>query len=124
MKALLWLKPNPSVINCEYSYVTGQEQMVYAKNRGALFNPNYKLSYFKYPFPNERLHPTQKPIELIKELILDCSKENDLILDCFNGSGTTTEAANFLNRRFIGIEISPEYCRIAEDRLKQGVLDF
>ena len=52
------------------------------------------------------------------------SKENDLVLDCFLGSGTTAVACKKLNRRFIGIEISPEYCKIANDRLKQGVLNF
>jgi len=121
-KCLIWLKPNPSVINCQHSFVTGQELMVYAKKRNALFNPNFKLSYFKYPFPNQREHPTEKPIELIKELIKDCSKENDLILDPFLGSGTTAVAAKHLKRNFIGIEISPEYCKISRERLRQQIL--
>ena len=121
-KCLVWLKPNPSVINCEYSYVTGQELIVYAKNRNTIFNPNFKLSYFKYPFPNKRDHPTQKPIELIKELIVDCSKENDIILDPFLGSGTTAVACKQLHRNFIGVEISEKYCEIARSRLSQDLL--
>lgn len=121
-KVLLWLKPNPSVINCQHSYVTGQEHIVYAKKSKATFNPNFKLSYFKYPFPSFRWHPTEKPIKLIKELIQDCSNKDDIILDPFIGSGTTAVAAKQLGRKYTGIEISPKYCEIAEQRLRQGVL--
>ena len=67
-------------------------------------------------------HPSQKPIKLIEKLINEYSKENDTILDPFLGSGTTALACQNLNRNFIGIEISPEYCKIAEDRLKQKPL--
>lgn len=71
-----------------------------------------------------RHHPTQKPLALMEFCLQNYSKENDLILDCFLGSGTTAVACKKLNRRFIGIEISSDYCKIAEDRLKQGVLNF
>lgn len=121
-KVLLWLKPNPSVINCQHSYVTGQEHIVYAKNKGALFNPDFKLSYFKYPFPSFRWHPTEKPIDLIKELIIDNSKEEHIVLDPFLGSGTTAVASQNLKRNFIGIEISADYCSIARERLRQKPL--
>ena len=67
----------------------------------------------------ERLHPTQKPTSLYKILITACSNPNDVILDPFLGSGTTAVVAKMMNRRFIGIEISPEYCKIAEERLKK-----
>ena len=50
------------------------------------------------------------------------SNEGDLIYDPFNGSGTTSKSAKNLNRNFIGSEISKEYCKIAEERLKQEVL--
>ena len=63
-------------------------------------------------------HPSQKPIRLIKQLIMEHSKEGDTILDPFIGSGTTAVACKQLKRNFIGIEISPEYCKIAEERLK------
>ena len=52
------------------------------------------------------------------------SKPNDLILDPFLGSGTTAVACKKLNRRFIGIEISEDYVKIANQRLAQGVLNF
>lgn len=73
---------------------------------------------------NLRVHPTQKPLKLFEYLIKTYTEPNDLILDPFLGSGTTAVACKKLNRRYIGIEISPEYCKIAEQRLKQGILDF
>jgi DNA modification methylase len=71
---------------------------------------------------NQALHPTQKPLELIKKLVKVHSNPNDLVLDCFLGSGTTAIACKQLNRRFIGIEISKEYCDIANKRLEQSNL--
>ena len=67
-------------------------------------------------------HPSQKPIQLIKKIVEENSKEGDLILDPFLGSGTTAVACKHLKRNFIGIEISPEYCKIAEQRLRQDLL--
>lgn len=75
------------------------------------------------PWSTERVsHPTQKPIKLIERIIEISSNPNDTILDCFVGSGTTAVAAVNLKRNFIGIDISPEYCEIARNRLRQGVL--
>ena len=62
-------------------------------------------------------HPTIKPLNLVKRHILHSTKPNDIILDCFSGSGTTCVAAKELGRRFIGIEIDPEYHKISLDRL-------
>mgnify|MGYP001570954458 CR=1 FL=1 len=66
-------------------------------------------------------HPTQKPVELMKWCMRN-TKENDIILDPFLGSGTTAVAAKQLGRKYIGIEISEKYCQIARDRLRQEVL--
>ena len=68
---------------------------------------------------NKIQHPTQKPLEIIKILLQKHSKEGDVILDCFMGSGTTAVACKQLNRKFICCEISKEYCDIAKERLKQ-----
>lgn len=63
-------------------------------------------------------HPTQKPTELFGAILNDFSNEGDLILDPFLGSGTTAVACKMLKRNYIGIEISPVYCKIAEERLR------
>jgi len=62
-------------------------------------------------------HPTQKPIALMIWCIQRANMP-DLILDPFCGSGTTCVAAKMLGRRYIGIDISPDYCKIAEERLR------
>ena len=64
------------------------------------------------------VHPTQKPIELIRQLIVNSSNKQDIVLDCYSGSGVVAVACKQLNRNFIGFEISKEYCDIAENRLK------
>ena len=74
-------------------------------------------------FRNNRIgnvngHPTEKPLSLMCWCVKNYSQPNDLILDPFCGSGTTCVAAKMLGRRFIGIDISPEYCEIARDRLR------
>jgi len=66
-----------------------------------------------------RYHPTQKPVGLIKKLLEIYSKQGELIFDPFLGSGTTAVACLSLNRHFIGIELSPEYCEIAKKRIKE-----
>lgn len=75
-------------------------------------------------YEKDRFHPTQKPVELIRALLIDYSKKNDLVLDPFLGSGTTAVACKELGRRFIGIEINPKYCEIAQRRLAQEYFDF
>ena len=61
-------------------------------------------------------HPTQKPIRLLERLITAASKEGDLVLDPFNGSGTTGIVAKKLGRRYIGIEIDDEYLHLTRER--------
>jgi DNA modification methylase len=67
--------------------------------------------------PRKDQHPTEKPVELMARFIKYHTEKNDIVLDPFLGSGTTAVACKLLNRRFIGIEISPEYCKIAQDRV-------
>lgn len=69
-------------------------------------------------------HSATFPESLVGKALEGWSKEGDTILDPFNGTGTTTKVAKQFNRNYIGIEISPKYCKIAEDRLKQQVLGF
>jgi site-specific DNA-methyltransferase (adenine-specific) len=69
-----------------------------------------------------RLHPTQKPLGIMKWCI--GFVKGRLLADPFMGSGTTLEAAKALGRKAIGIEIEERYCEIAANRLRQSVLDF
>jgi site-specific DNA-methyltransferase (adenine-specific) len=71
---------------------------------------------------NDREHPTQKPIELMKYLIKTYSSEGNIVLDFTLGSGTTAVAAKQLGRKCIGIEIEQKYLDIAIERLRQEVL--
>ena len=66
------------------------------------------------------IHPTQKPVELLERLLKICSNENDLVLDCFSGSGTTAIACHNLKRRFICIERDTDYYNASVERLKDA----
>ena len=83
------------------------------------------LRIFTYPVASsdvkgKRVHPTQKPIALLRWCIQQCKSANT-ILDPFMGSGTTLRAAKDLGRKAIGIEIEERYCEIAATRLQQEV---
>ena len=69
-------------------------------------------------------HPAMFPYELATDHIATWSNPGDLVLDPFSGSGTTAKAAKELGRRFLGLEINPEYCAIAERRIAQQVLEL
>ena len=66
-------------------------------------------------------HPTVKPLELVEKLIRNSSSEGEIVLDTFCGSGTTCVACERLNRNYIGIEISPEYCELSEKRINNAL---
>ncbi|NVP18135.1 site-specific DNA-methyltransferase, partial [Candidatus Gracilibacteria bacterium] len=68
---------------------------------------------------NKSLHPTQKPEELLKRIILIGSNEGDIVLDPFNGSGTTTYMAKLLNRQYIGIEKEEKYYNASLKRMEK-----
>lgn len=69
-------------------------------------------------------HPAVFPLALAKDHVASWSNPGDVVLDPFAGSGTTLKAAKELNRRFIGIEINPEYVAICKDRISQDVLQL
>lgn len=81
----------------------------------------YRTNVWKYPGvrasnPNSladlKLHPTVKPVSMVIDAILDCSKPNDIVLDAFAGSGTTLLAAERTKRRACVIELDPHYCDV------------
>ena len=78
-----------------------------------------------YATGTERLgHPAPFPVQLALDCVTTWSNPGDLVLDPFSGSGTTAKAAKELGRRFLGLEINPEYCAIAERRIAQQVLEL
>lgn len=95
---------------------------------GGVRETEYIQEFANYPrsiqrFQNETgLHPTQKPVSLMRYLIETYSNKGDTVLDPFAGSGTTIVATKETGRKGIGIEIDPKYVEIAQDRLKQEVL--
>lgn len=66
-------------------------------------------------------HPTQKPVELLKRIILASTKEGDLVLDPFCGSSTTGIAAVLLNRKYIGIDLEEHYLELSKKRLEEAI---
>jgi len=97
------------------------EFVVHIREKGAYFEGNSELKKKVIQLPTNHStygHPTEKPIEIIYKYLQIGSKEGDIIFDPFIGSGTTGVACQMLNRNYIGCEISPEYCKIAEDRIK------
>ncbi|MEH6575672.1 MAG: DNA methyltransferase [Amphritea sp.] len=70
-----------------------------------------------WAYSGNHLHPTEKSVKVIAPLIESFSQENDLVIDPFCGSGTTAVAAKKLGRRYIGIDLEPEYVNTARGRL-------
>jgi len=130
---LVWHKPNFAGGGKKVYDFTSSYEFILLFHKGKpvkLKNPrdisNEYLSnsdVLKYTQPqsnfkkDKRYHIHQKPLKLIEHLILASTNENNLVLDPFIGSGTTAVVAEKLNRRWIGIEISPEYCEIAKQRI-------
>ena len=103
-ETILWAKKDIKNVKHKFNYSLMREL-----NNGKQMKDVWESSLTK---PSEKKcgkHPTQKPIEILEKIILASTDENDLILDPFNGSGTTGIVANRLNRRYIGIEKEKEF---------------
>lgn len=92
--------------------------------RGANPGDVWEFSHVHYCNGNRQKHPTQKPEGLIERMVLASSKEGDLVVDPFSGSGTTLRVCQQLNRRVIGIEINPDYITMTKNRLAAGFSSF
>lgn len=120
---LTWCKTNP-IPTANGTYLSDIEYCLFFKEKGTpKLNDGYELKSKWYVSAinqsDKKLfkHPTIKPLELVKRHILHSTQPNDIVLDCFCGSGTTCLAAKETGRRYIGMEIDPEYHKISVNRL-------
>lgn len=138
---ITWEKPNPPP-NLACRYLThSTETIIWAsKSIGSKHTFNYKAmkkmnggkqmkDVWRITAPGKAekscgKHPTQKPLELLKRLILSASNEGDIVLDAFNGSGTTGIACLDLGRKYIGIEIDKKYVALTHKRIEEKLSEM
>jgi len=139
LNEISWFKPNaPPNMGCR-CFTHSHETILWAKkSKKAKQKFNYQImkeypdefgpqgkqmrSIWKIPLtpPSEKKHgkhPTQKPIELLKRIILSSTDEGDVVLDPFNGSGTTGVVAHSLNRKYFGIDTEKQFLNLTKKRL-------
>lgn len=123
---LRWEKSNPMPRNVNSRYVADYEFAIWAVKgtKKWTFNKPSSVSYLRPKFTfgvvlggKKRIHPTQKNLDLFKEIIKIHSNKNDIVFDPFSGSGTTAVACKELERNFIGSEIDQTYYVKAIKRL-------
>lgn len=124
MDILVWNKTNAMPL-FNNKYLTDKEYCLYFRKGGYCNPSNYEdaKTVFQLPinFKDKKkwIHPTIKPISIIRTIIRNSSKEGDIVLDCFLGSGTTAVACILENRNYIGIEINKKYYDIAIERINE-----
>lgn len=115
---IIWDKLFMGMGDLKGNYSSSYEMIVFAGgNREFLTRPK---NIIQCRFNDERFHNTQKPVDLIKQLIENSTKVNETIFDPFLGSGSTVIAANQLKRNFIGCEIDEQNYKITLKRLEDG----
>lgn len=127
---IIWNKTNAMPL-FNNKYLNDKEYCLYFRKRGYCNPANYKLAKTVYYLPTTQKekklykHPTIKPLEIIESLVLNSSRENETILDCFMGSGTTGIAVINAgsNRKFIGIEKNKDYFLTAKKRIEDTLKD-
>ena len=114
---LIWVKNNWSAGDLEGDFGNQYEPIAFIPKKGFKLR-SYRLSNVIFAERQaSQLHPTQKPIKVMEYLIEASTKEGDVVLDPFMGSGTTGVAALQMCRRFIGIELDKKYFDIAKKRI-------
>jgi site-specific DNA-methyltransferase (adenine-specific) len=114
----IWEKTNPSPMNGDRIWLSGVEACVFGRKPNATFNRHCKNTVFRFPSGSSKIHPTEKPVPLLEELITASSDAGDLVLDFTMGSGSTGEACLKNGRRFIGVELDQGYFEKARERLE------
>ena len=120
---LVWNKTNPTPM-CNNSWLPDLEYCLYFREKGVILNDGYEnkskwfISGLNVADKDLFEHPTIKPLEMVKRHLKHATQPNDIVLDCFLGSGTTAVACKELGRQYIGFEIDKNFYEIAVDRLK------
>ena len=98
-----------------------QHESAYLLTKGKPQLPGAALpDVLPWSYTHNRLHPTQKPVDVLKTLIKSFSAPGETVLDPFCGSGSTLIAAYALNRKYLGVELDPGYFEIASQRLARA----
>lgn len=115
---LIWIKTHAVIGRMDY--LPQHELIAYGWFGTHEFMKSKDKSVLIYPKPNKsKLHPTMKPVGLIRNLILNSSRIGDIIYDGFLGSGTCIIAAEQTKRRCFGVELDPEYCQTIINRFEK-----
>lgn len=112
---LVWKKDN--VTPNRYYMQCLEFILLLRKGKARSINNMGASNFFNYPNVKDKMHPTQKPIELMRDFIINSSSEGDIVLDPFMGYGSTGIAAIANNRKFIGIEIDEKYFQLARNEM-------
>lgn len=121
---LIWNKTNAMPLYSN-KYINDKEYCLYFRKGGYCKPNSYEdaktiyLSTLNVKDKQMYGHPTIKPLPLIRKLIRNSSKENEIVLDCFMGSGTTAVASLLENRKYIGFEINKKYYDVALKRISE-----
>lgn len=122
---LSWHKTNP-VPACGNKYLTDTEFILFFRQKGVRVYGSFETKRTWYATPlnvcekHKYNHPTVKPVNIIKNLILNSSQQGGLVLDPFMGSGTTGVACVNTNRNFIGMELDEKYFETAKQRIEKA----
>ncbi len=117
-----WQKTNPVPVNSKINYLSNAIEyfVTFIKGKNPTFNSQYDNGVYRYPIckDKDRFHPTQKPVQLINDLILKHSNSGDLVLDTFAGSGTTAISCIQHDRNYIIMERDEKYFNLTKNRIK------
>lgn len=121
--AIVWQKPDPLPLNGKTKLLNAWESAVIGKRDGAFFGGHCVHNVFMYQAPkgDSRIHPTQKPLGLVKDLVELTTQKGHRVLDVFMGSGTTAVACAQTGRHYVGFEIDKKYCKAARARVLKEI---
>jgi len=103
-------------LDYEIIYHLSKSDDIYLNEGCGIKDPLSSVWYVPHNI-QDRLHPTQMPEGVVERILTVCGQPNITVLDIFAGSGTTCAVAKKFNYNYIGFEINPEYCKIAENRI-------